>query len=182
MTVVQKNALGAFPDLQQLESALSKLQETGFPMQQVATISQNIEPEAAEELAEFETAIAEPHETFAPDRRLDRLQQRAASGGAVGGAIGTALAGLATLTFPVGGGALLLAGLLGGAFYGAVSGGIIGGSIGINITDEQAQHFSDLLSQGYYLVTVKGSPEEIASAETTLKAANIRDWMLFKEA
>jgi outer membrane lipoprotein SlyB len=182
MAVLQKNALGAFPDLYQLELALSKLRETGFPMQQVTTIAQQIEPEVADRLAEFDTTLSEPHESFAPDRRSERIQQRAAGGGAVGGAVGTALAGLATLTFPVGGGALLLAGMLGGAFYGAVSGGIIGGSIGINITDEQAQHFSDLLDRGYYLVTVKGAPNEIAMAENTLTAANIQDWTLFKEA
>ncbi len=180
MSLAQKNALGAFRDLQQIESALERLKATGFPMANVATIVRQIDDVDAQKLAGLTESIAEPGETFAEDRRSSRIQQRAAGGGAVGSVAGGVLAGLTTLAFPVGGAAVLLAGMLGGAFYGAVSGGVLGGSIGINITDEQAQHYSDLLAQGYYLVTIKGSEQEIATAEAVLKDTNIQDWLLFK--
>jgi outer membrane lipoprotein SlyB len=182
MAVAQKNALGVFPDLQQTEAALTRLKETGFVMNNVSAIVQHLDPADTTTLEPLTASVSESGERFAPDRRVDRIQQRAAGGGAVGSAVGGVVAGLTTLAFPVGGGAVLLAGMLGGAFYGAVSGGVLGGSIGINITDEQARHLSDRLAQGAYLVTVKGTEPEIATAESVLKGANIQDGTLFHEA
>ena len=66
-----------------------------------------------------------------------------------------------------------------GAFYGAVSGGVLGGEGGLEISATQAQHYEDLLAQGHYLLTVKGSDDEIDRSESVLKTENIQDWMIF---
>jgi hypothetical protein len=180
MALAQRNALGAFPDLDRAESALDRLKQTGFPMNNVSTIVQQIEEPAAEKLASLTESISEPGERFADDRNLDRIGKGAAGAGAFGTVAGGVLAGLTTLAFPVAGGAVVLAGMLGGAFYGTVAGGLMGGAAGINISDEQAKHYSDLLAQGYYLVTLKGTESEMALAESVLKDENIQDWTYFR--
>jgi hypothetical protein len=180
MALAQRNALGAFPNLDRAESALDRLKAAGFPMNNVSTIVRQIEEPATEKLANLTESISEPGERFAADRNVDRIQKGAAGAGAVGTVAGGVLAGLTTLAFPVAGGAVVLAGMLGGAFYGAVSGGLMGGAAGINISDEQAKHYSDLLAQGYYLVTFKGTESEMALAESVLKDENIQDWTYFR--
>jgi hypothetical protein len=180
MALAQRNALGAFPDLQHAESALDRLKSAGFPMHNIATIVQQIDEPAAEKLANLTESISEPGERFADDRNIDRIEKGAAGAGAVGTVAGGILAGLTTLAFPVAGGAVILAGMLGGAFYGTVTGGLMGGAAGINISDEQAKHYSELLERGYYLVTIKGTESEMALAESVLKDENIQDWTYFR--
>jgi hypothetical protein len=180
MALAQRNALGAFPDLQHAESALDRLKAAGFPMNNIATIVQQIDEPAAEKLANLTESISEPGERFADDRNIDRIGKGAAGAGAMGTVAGGILAGLTTLAFPLAGGAVVLAGMLGGAFYGTVAGGLMGGAAGINISDEQAKHYSELLARGYYLVTMKGTESEMATAESVLKDENIQDWTYFR--
>jgi hypothetical protein len=172
-----KNALGTFADLHQIESALEQLKAAGIQMSNVSVVV----PQSNSE--DSQGALAEPtvqseHE-FTGDRPLEQIGQEAAKAGAVGTVVGGVVAALTTLAFPAFSGAVVLVGMATGAFYGAVSGGVLGGEGGLEISETQAQHYADLLAQGQYLLTVKGSDDQIDRSESVLKAANIQDWMIF---
>lgn len=177
MGLEHTNALGMFPDLQHLKSALSQLKATGFPMNNVSVVVEHLNSEDTT-LAKLTEPIAQPENKFARDRTIERIEHGALGAGALGSVVGGLIAGLTTLTFSAGG-AVLLVGMATGAFYGAVSGGLLGGAIGVSISEQQVKHYSDLLTQGYYLVAIEGNNNEIDRAESVLKTANIQDWMIF---
>ncbi len=178
MALEYKNALGLFPDRQHTESALSQLKSTGFPTDQVSVVVEH--PTSEDVVLENLTEPAvQSEEYFATHRAIDRFEHGALFSGAWGSVGGGVIAGLSSLALPGVGGAVLLVGMAVGAFYGAVSGGLIGSAIGVGISDEKAKHYSDRLMNGYYLVVVKGTDEEISQAQSVLKNANVQDWIVF---
>jgi hypothetical protein len=173
-----KNALGTFTNIHQLESALDRLKSAGIEMGNVSVVvpqSSSDEPESAQ--------LTEPkvqsEQEFTGTHSVEQIGQVAAKAGAVGTVVGGAVAALTTLAFPAFSGAVVLVGMATGAFYGAVSGGVLGGEGGLEISETQAQHYADLLAQGRYVLTVKGSDDEIDRSESVLKTANIQDWLIF---
>jgi len=174
MDLQHNNAIGILPDLQHTELALSQLKASGFPMVYVSVVVEHLKSEDST-LGELTEPI-ESKDQFSRDRTFKRIEIGALEAGALGGVVGGLLAGIA---FPVGSAALLV-GIATGVFYGSVSGALLGGAIGNNITQQQAQHYSDLLRQGNYLVAIAGTQEEINQAESILKSVNIQDWMIFK--
>ena len=178
MTLEYKNALGLFPDRQHIESALSHLKATGFPTDGVSVVVEH--PNSADAVLEDLTEPAvQSEEYFAAHRAIDRFEHGALFSGAWGSVGGGVIAGLSSLALPGVGGAVLLVGMAVGAFYGAVSGGLIGSAVGVGISDEKAKHYSDRLMNGYYLVVIKGTDNEISQAELILKNENIQDWIVF---
>jgi hypothetical protein len=173
-----KNALGTFSDLQQIELALEQLKSAGVPMSNVSVVvpQSNLADPQLGQLTE--PTVKSEHE-FTGDRPVEQIGQEAAKAGAVGTVVGGVVAALTTLAFPAFSGAVVLVGMATGAFYGAISGGVLGGEGGLEISETQAQHYEDLLTQGNYLLTVKGTDDEIDRSESVLKAANIQDWMIF---
>ena len=178
MMLIHKNALGTFADIHQIESALEQLKSAGVQMNNVSVIvpqSNSDDPQLEKSTA---PTVESEHE-FRGDKPVDRIEQRAAKAGAVGTVVGGVVAALTTLAFPAFSGAVVLVGMATGAFYGAVSGGILGGESGLEISETQAKHYEDLLAQGHYLLTVRGTDDEIDRSESVLKTANIQDWMIF---
>ena len=180
MALERKNAIGMFPDLQQIESALGQLQATGFPMDRVSVvIPQN---ETAQPKVGDTTPIVQSESEFSRDdstRSSGQIARGVTEAGAAGSVIGGVVAGLTTLAFPAFSGAVVLVGMAAGAFYGAVSGGVLVGGTDNHITTEQTKHYSNFLKQGHYLVSIDGSQEQISQAESVLKGANIQDWLVF---
>jgi hypothetical protein len=178
MMTKHKNALGTFADLHQIESALEQLKSAGIQMSNVSVVvpqSNSADPQSG---ALAEPTVQSEHE-FTGDRPIEQIGQEAAKAGAVGTVVGGVVAALTTLAFPAFSGAVVLVGMATGAFYGAVSGGVLGGEGGLAISETQAKHYEDLLAQGHYLLTVKGTDDEIDRSESVLKTANIQDWMIF---
>ena len=178
MALEYKIAVGTFPNLQNIESALSQLQETGFLMNQVSVVApQSDSPEP--KLGELTAPLAESEDKLARDLTTEQIWLGATGAGAIGSVVGGVVAGLTTLSFPAFSGAVVLVGMASGAFYGAISGGVLGGGIGGKTLDKQSQHYHDLLAQGHYLVSISATKDEIDRAESVLKTANIQDWMIF---
>jgi hypothetical protein len=97
------------------------------------------------------------------------------AGNAIGGGMGVLL-GLGILTLP-GVGQIAWAGaiafmLLSGGI-GMAAGGAIGALVGLELTERQAKFYSEQLSQGNYLLIVRGTEQEIQCAERILKAERI---------
>jgi hypothetical protein len=180
MALERKNAIGMFPDLQQIESALSQLQAIGFPMDRVSVVTpQN---ETAPPTVGDTTPLVQSESEFSRDdstRSSGQIARGATEAGAAGSVVGGVVAGLTTLAFPAFSGAVVLIGMAAGAFYGAVSGGVLVGGTDNRITTEQTKHYSNFLKQGHYLVSIDGNQEQISQAESVLKSANIQDWLVF---
>ena len=178
MNIEHKNAVGTFPNFQQIESALSQLKATGFPMNNVSVVAEHLDS-TSNTLAQSTDATIQSEDEFTWGNTVERIEHGAVDAGAMGSVVGGVVAGLTTLAFSAFSGAVILVGIAAGAFYGAVSGGILGGGIGFDITEKQAKHYSDLLARGYYITIVKGTDDEISQAESILTDKNIQDWMIF---
>lgn len=177
MALEHKNAVGMFPTRQHTESALSQLKATGFPMKNVSVVVEHLNLGDAT-LGKF-TPIVQTENQFARHRTIEGIEHGALDAGVWGSIGGGLIAGLTTLALPEVGGVILLVGMATGAFYGAVSGGLLGGAIGVGISDQQAKYYDDHLTQGSYLVVIKGTDQEINQAESVLKIAKIQDWLIF---
>ncbi|WP_373541403.1 signal transduction histidine kinase (STHK), LytS [Chamaesiphon sp.] len=175
MALAQKNAVGIFPNREQIESALERLKAADFPMDNVSVVA----PDGAESAPDLAAPVVESEQQFDRQETAEHIGRGVAGAGAVGSAVGGVIAGLTTLAFPAFSGAVVLAGMAAGAFYGAVSGGVLGGGIGSKITEEKIQHYRGLVTQGSYLAIVKGTDLQISQAESILKSANIQDWLVF---
>ncbi|PZO36141.1 MAG: hypothetical protein DCF19_22185 [Pseudanabaena frigida] len=178
MALKHKNAIGTFPDRPHVESAIAQLKKAKFPMSKVSVV--------VEHLNSIDTTLGgstEPtiksQEQFARDRTSTQIGHSALDAGVLGSVVGGVVAGLSTLAFPAGGGAVLLVGMATGAFYGTLSGGLLGGAIGAGISEEQAKYYSNLLAHGNYLIAIEGTDTEITHAESVLKTENIQDWLTF---
>lgn len=173
-----KNGLGTFTNIQQIELALDRLKSAEVNMNNVSVVVPQTESESPQLKALTAPIVQSEHE-FTGGSKTESIGQGAAKAGAVGTAVGGVVAALTTLAFPAFSGAVVLVGMATGAFYGAISGGVLGGEGGLEISETQAQHYEDLLAQGNYLLTVKGSDDEIERSESVLKAVNIQDWLIF---
>ena len=178
MALMHKNGLGMFATIQQIESALERLKSAGVNMNNVSVVVPQNDSDSPQ-LKALTTPVVQSEHEFTGGSKTESVPQVAAKAGAVGTVVGGVVAALTTLAFPAFSGAVVLVGMATGAFYGAVSGGLLGGEGGVEISETQAQHYEDLLTQGHYLLTVKGTDDEIDRSESVLKAANVQDWMIF---
>jgi hypothetical protein len=178
MALMHKNGLGMFANLQQIESALDRLKSAGVNMNNVSVVVPQTDSDSPQ-LKALTTPVVQSEHEFTGGSKTESVPQVAAKAGAVGTVVGGVVAALTTLAFPAFSGAVVLVGMATGAFYGAVSGGLLSGEGGLEISETQAQHYEDLLAQGQYLLTVKGTDAEIDRSESVLRAANIQDWMIF---
>ena len=176
MASVRKNAVGMFPELQQIESAMSQLQANGFSMNNVSIVDPHADGNVT--VGKLQDPVVESPADLTRDKPIDRIQHGAVGAGAVGSVAGGVVAGLTTLAFPAFSGAVVLMGMAAGAFYGVVSGGLLSNEIGITLSEEQASHYTDLSAQGNYLVVIKGTAIDIDRAESILKAENVQEWMV----
>ena len=172
-----KRAIGVFPNHRDAESALKALKNADFPINQVSVVARDVSEN--DEMAESESE-------FVREQTLEGIGTGAITGGALLGGIGGILAGLGTLAIPglgsiaVAGAQAALAGTLAGGFYGAGTGGIIGAVIGNGVSQEQAEAYSDRLSQGDYLVMIDGTDDQIQRAESVFVGQGIQDWGVYR--
>lgn len=182
MAVEHKNAVGTFPDRQHLETALSQLKAANFPMHNVSVVAQHGDSNEATLNPSEPTVQSEAQ--FARHRLIERIEHGALDAAGWGGIVGVLGAELITLAVS-GIGSIVLAGeaaavgLATGAYYGGVAGAILGGAIGTNISDEQIKRYRERLTQGEYLIAVKGTNDEIHRAETVLKPQAVQNWITF---
>ena len=166
-----KRALGIFSSRQKTLQALDELKNTGFPMEKISVITKN-------------TAHDEQISNADKRKPNDSFPQGAASGAIAGGAIGGSLilaGGLVSLLVPGVGPAIaaetLLVTLLGTGST-VAAGGLIGALNKWSVPKEDAQFYSDKVSQGNYLVTIEGTENEIRRAEVVCSRWGIQKWQI----
>jgi hypothetical protein len=174
----ERRAVGVFANRLETESALLEIKSSGFPMDKVSVVGQDTDPPADK------AAGVEVHKNI--DNKADEgAVAGAVTGGAVGGITGL-LVGLGTLAIP-GVGPVLLAGAaattiattLAGTAIGAGGASLLGALIGLGVPDKDAQIYSDLLEQGYYLVVVDGTETQVRHAGEILTRKGISKWQVY---
>lgn len=169
----RKRAVGTFPSRQEAEAALNDLRNSGFNMDRVSILAKN----------------ADHHDQIAGADVKDRGDNEAQEGAGIGavagtvlGGVGGLLVGLEALIIP-GVGPFLAAGTiattLAGAGIGAAAGSLVGALTGAGIPEEDAQAYSERISQGDYLVIIEGTEDEINRAGSILRNRNIRNWNVY---
>lgn len=178
-----KRAVGTFSNHSDAEKALNELKDSGFAMNQVSIVGQDVNhnsvagANSADRLSDLEDNKAD-----------DGAKTGAVTGGTVGGLTGL-LVGLGLVAIPAigpvmlaGAGATALATTLAGGAIGAATGGILGGLIGLGIPEDRARTYSDRVDQGDYLVMVTGTDEEIQRAQSILSPRGINDWGVYHDS
>jgi hypothetical protein len=173
----ERRAVGVFSNRLETENALLEIKSSGFPMEHVSVVGWNADPEDR-------VAGIEVHKSI--DNKADEgAVAGAVTGGTLGGITGL-LVGLGTLAIP-GVGPVLLAGAaattlattLAGTAIGAGGASLLGALIGLGIPDNEAQVYSDLLEQGYYLVVVDGTETQVRHAGEILTRKGINQWQVY---
>ena len=180
-----KRATGTFSSHKEAESALGELRDSGFNMDQISIIGNNVNRSS-----DMAGAQQGEHLNDLKDRDRDNkvgegAATGAASGGAVGGLTGL-LVGLGLVAIPgvgpvmlAGAAATALATTLTGGAIGAAAGSLVGGLVGLGIPKERAKVYSDRVEQGDYLVIVDGTDQEIRQAEEIFQRHSIREWGIY---
>ncbi|OKH30757.1 2-oxobutyrate oxidase [Calothrix sp. HK-06] len=165
------NAIAVYEDILKAEKAMSKLQESGFAINQVSLITQNQEIE--KEIHRHKDAVN------------DTTLLGATAGVWFGWLFGF-FAGAAFIWMP-GMGPMLIIGqlastaLLGGVegvVAGTTVGSLLGTLVGRGISEQQILKYEQKLKSGKYLLMIHGNPEEITHAgdilrHTTAEEVNI---------
>jgi hypothetical protein len=173
----ERRAVGVFANRLETENALLEIKSSGFSMDNVSVVGRNAD-------TEDKVAGVEVHKSI--DNKADEgAVAGAVTGGTLGGITGL-LVGLGTLAIP-GVGPVLLAGAaattlattLAGTAIGAGGASLLGALIGLGVPDNEAQAYSDLLEQGYYLVVVDGTEMQVHHAGEILNRKGVSKWQVY---
>jgi hypothetical protein len=177
-----KRAIGTFSNHGDAESALYELRDSGFEMNRVSIVGQDINRNSSMAGAGGSDRLSD---LGSENKAGTGAKGGAVAGGTVGGITGL-LVGLGMVAIPgigpimlAGAGATALATTLTGGAIGAATGGIVGGLVGLGIPEDHARNYSNRVDQGDYLVMVEGSEVEINQAQTILSHRGISDWGMF---
>ncbi|GAB1538789.1 hypothetical protein NUACC21_14530 [Scytonema sp. NUACC21] len=169
----RKRAVGTFSSRQEAEAALNDLRNSGFKMDRVSILAKH---------ADRNDRIAGANVSDRGDNEAQEGAGIGAVAGTVLGGIGGLLVGLEALIIP-GVGPFLAAGTiattLAGAGIGAATGSLVGALTGAGIPEEDAQAYSNRISQGDYLVMIEGTDDEINRAGSILRNRNISNWNIY---
>ena len=173
MTTVTKRAIGLFKTRQDAESAMKKLNDSGFDMNKVSVVNKNAKTGDMQgaTVSDDTSQIAES------------AGKSAAIGGATGGTIGL-IGSLGVLAIPGVGLAaeagILLANTLFAGTLGAASGGLLGALVGWGLSEDEAKYYSDRVNDsGDYLVVVETDANSMNQAQTAFQENRISDWKTF---
>jgi hypothetical protein len=149
------NIIGVYGDVEAAEAAIKRLADSGFPMDRVSIIGQNLMSRT--QLNGFVTTG-------------DVAKRGATVGAWVGGLFGL-LAGAAVLFVP-GAGPLVVLGPLASGAVGAAEGaawtGVVGAIIGHFVSKKHIPKFTQHLQAGKFLVVVQGARDELERARQLL--------------
>ena len=156
----QSSVVGVYATLATAESAVKKLDQGKFPIQQVSVVAKDIQDE--KKVHGYVTAC-------------DVSKAGAKTGAWMGGLFGV-LVGAAFIWVP-GVGPAIVAGslataLLGGvegALAGSAMGGILSGLSAWGISKQQILKYEETVKAGSYLLVAHGSPEQVAQAQSLLQ-------------
>jgi heat induced stress protein YflT len=138
------------------EDAVHRLERAGIPMPKISIIGRNFE------LREDVQGYYRPS---------DAALEGAGFGAWMGGLFGL-LMGFGMFVFPVAGTLIVLgplAGMIAGAVSGAGLGALVNGLMALGIPKDRALKYQSRLQAGEFLVTVTGTPEEVARAKEVLQ-------------
>ena len=173
----ERRAVGVFANRFDTENALLEIKSSGFPMDNVSVVGRNADSDDQVAGVEVQQSI---------DNKADEgAVAGAVTGGALGGVTGL-LVGLGTLAIPgvgpvilAGAAATALATTLAGTAIGAGGASLLGALIGLGVPDNDAQVYSDLLEQGYYLVVIDGTDAQVLHAGEILTRKGIHQWQTY---
>ncbi len=171
-----KRAVGSFSNYRDTELALVELQSSGFRMNQVSVVGENLDQDK----------VAGAKASTSTDQKVGGGAKAGATAGVVTGGLIGLLGSIGALAIPgvgpvMAGGALatLLADTAVGGAIGAAAGGLVGGLVGLGVPEDKAKVYSDRISRGEYLVFVEGTDTEIATAERIFSVRGIQDWGIY---
>ncbi|MEG4227419.1 histidine kinase [Microcoleus sp. N9_B2] len=171
-----KRAVGAFSNYRDTELALIELQSTGFPMNKVSVVGENLD----------RGDIAGATAGKSTDEKVGGGAKAGATAGVVTGGLIGLLGSIGALAIPgvgpvMAGGAIatLLADTVVGGAIGAAAGGLVGGLVGLGVPEAKAKAYNDRVSRGEYLVFVEGTDAELATAEGIMSVRGIQDWGIY---
>ena len=141
-----------FDSLAQAKSAVARLEETGYPGDQLSIAARGSEQELQNERS-VDTG--------------DQSERRWAQGSLVGGAVGLLLA--SPLLLIPGGGVALLAGPIGAGMAGSIVGGLLGAMSGWGVPSHRIEQYEQLLHEGRVMVIANGSPHVVVHTERLLQ-------------
>ncbi len=173
----ERRAVGVFSNRLEVENALLEIKRSGFSMDNVSVVGRNADADDSVAGVEVQSSI---------DNKADEgAVAGAVTGGAVGGVTGL-LVGLGTLAIPgvgpvlmAGAAATALATTLAGTAIGAGGASLLGALIGLGVPDNDAQVYSDLLEQGYYLVVVDGTENQVRNAGEIMTRKGVSKWQVY---
>lgn len=156
----QSSVVAVYPDHASAEDAVKALEGAGFSLNHISIMGRDFQ-------------VSETPIGFVTTG--DVAAQGASAGAWAGGIFGL-LMGAAFLILP-GVGPVVIAGplaaaLLGGvegALAGAAIGGIAGALVGLGVSKEHAIKYETELKAGKFVVALRGTPEEVARAQETLR-------------
>ena len=172
-----KRAVGSFSNYRDTEVALMELQSTGFPMNKVSVVGENLD---SSEIAGASTGTGyyrrqsgrrrkSRRDSGSRDGRFDWVARKHWSAGDSGSWPGDGGGAIATLLADT---------VIGGAI-GAAAGGLVGGLVGLGVPEAKAKAYNDRVSRGEYLVFVEGTDAELATAEGIMSVRGIQDWGIY---
>ncbi|MCC3413685.1 general stress protein [Microcoleus sp. PH2017_02_FOX_O_A] len=171
-----KRAVGSFSNYRDTELALMELQSSGFPMNKVSVVGENLD----------RSEIAGATAGKSTDEKVGGGVKAGATAGVVTGGLIGLLGSIGALAIPgvgpvMAGGAIatLLADTVVGGAIGAAAGGLVGGLVGLGVPEAKAKVYNDRLSRGEYLVFVEGTDAELATAEGIMSVRGIQDWGIY---
>jgi hypothetical protein len=176
-----KRAIGTFFNYQEAKLALYDLKNSGFKMDQISIIANDVDRDSNLAGAKQGNHLSDV------DNKADEGATKGALSGATAGGLTGLLVGLGLVAIPgvgpvilAGAAATALASTLTGGAIGAFTGGLLGGLIGLGIPKDRAKVFSDLVDQGHYLVMVdEGTDEQIYQAESIFRKHGIHEWSIY---
>lgn len=173
----KRRGIGVFRQKLDAQAAMNDLKDSGFPMEKVSVIVKE----------DGNQSIKGKDLTKKPGHPVSEGVKVGSVTGTTIGLLTGLLAGISTVTIP-GIGPVVVAGNIaeaiavalaaGGA--GAISGGLIGTLAALGIPGKRAQVYSELLSQGDYLLVIEGTSDELMRAEMILlNDKGIVEWSIF---